>query len=70
MRTDSWFWLSMILVLGVLAMAVGFGIGKQSAANECKRFGMFYNSPSSTTYSCQLVQADDVVVTDFREVMK
>lgn len=68
MKGDTWFLISMGLLLGFGVMLAGFAMGQQSVANECKRFGMFYNNPSSMTYACQRVGADDVVVTDFKEV--
>lgn len=70
MKDDTWFLISMGLLLGFGVMLAGFAMGQQSVANECNRFGMFYSSLSSATYACQRVGADDVVVTDFKEVGK
>lgn len=65
---NNWFLFSMALILSVVANLVGFSMGQQASSDNCQRFGMFHYSGS--IYSCQRVDADDVVVTDFREVGK
>lgn len=68
MGEHKWFLFSMALMLSYVVMLVGFAMGQQSYHNQCQNFGMFHHV--GTTYSCQQVKSDDVVVTDFREVVK
>lgn len=68
MSDHKWFLFSMILISAFTANLVGFAMGQQASSDNCKRFGMFHYS--GNIYSCQQVKTDDVVVTDFREVMR
>jgi len=65
---NPWFIFSMVLILSILAMLLGFAMGQQASSDNCKRFGMFHYS--GDIYSCQQVQANNIAVTEFKGAVK